>query len=265
MKTVENFYDHDPQYEWERMSRHRTEFGVTFRALADYLPLPSAKILDIGGGPGRYAMTLAEQGHDVTLLDLSQKNLDFAQQKVKEMNVSLCGFVHGNAIQLPLLPHEQYDAVLMFGSLYHLTAVSDRNKAIEEAMRVLKPNGLLFVAFITRMAPIRDTAIRHPQWIVENRALWNEMVEHGVNRSGKHTRFTDAYFAWPDEIRPFMEAHQLKTITQIGVEGLVAGHEAEINQLQGELFEGWVEINYQIGQRTDTFGASDHILYIGQK
>ena len=265
MKTVEAFYDQDPQYEWERMRRHRTEFAVTFRALADYLPPPPAKILDIGGGPGRYALELAQQGYDVTLLDLSQKNLDFAQDKAKEMAITLTAFVHGDATQLPQLPYEQYDAILMFGPLYHLTAVSARNKAIAEAIRVLRPNGLLFVSFITRMAPIRDTALRHPNWIVENPDLWREIVEEGVNRAGDHTRFTDAYFAWPNEIRPFMEAHQLETILELGLEGVVSGHEAEMNRAPDDVFAEWVKINYQLGQRLDMLGAADHILYIGQK
>ncbi len=265
MKTVEEFYDQDPQYEWERINRHRTEFGVTFRALAEYLPKSPAKILDIGGGPGRYALELAQVGHDVTLLDLSQKNLDFARQKANEKGVHLADFVHASATQLPQLPHEQYDAVLMFGPLYHLTAVSDRNKAIQEATRVLKPNGLLFAAFITRLAPIRDTALRNPHWMTENRAKWAEIVAEGVNRAGEHTRFTDAYFAWPDEIRPFMEAHQLQTLAQIGVEGVVAGHEAAMNQAEEHIFVEWVALNYQLGQRADMLGAADHVLYIGRK
>ena len=108
MPNVEQFYDQNPQYEWDRMVRHRTEFGVTFRALSEYLPEPNAKILDVGGGPGRYAISLAQQGYDVTLLDLSQKNLEFGQQKAKETEVSLSGFVHANATHLPTLPHEQY-------------------------------------------------------------------------------------------------------------------------------------------------------------
>jgi len=53
------------------MGRHRTEFAVTMRALADHLPPPPARVLDCGGGPGRYAIELARQGYEVTLFDLS--------------------------------------------------------------------------------------------------------------------------------------------------------------------------------------------------
>ncbi len=59
MNEIEAFYDENAQYEWERLERHRTEFAVTLRALKDYLPPAPAKILDVGGGPGRYAIALA--------------------------------------------------------------------------------------------------------------------------------------------------------------------------------------------------------------
>lgn len=45
---VEQHYDANPEHEWNRLDRHRLEFALTMRALA-----------------------LAEQGHKVTLLDLS--------------------------------------------------------------------------------------------------------------------------------------------------------------------------------------------------
>lgn len=63
MSKVERFYDQNPQYEWERLERHRTEFAVTMRVLEDYLPQPPAKILDVGGGPGRYAIALTQRGY----------------------------------------------------------------------------------------------------------------------------------------------------------------------------------------------------------
>lgn len=81
MGYVAVHYDAHPEHEWERLQRHRTEFAVTLRALDTYLPPPPATILDIGGGPGRYAIELARLGYEVTLLDLSQANLALAKDK----------------------------------------------------------------------------------------------------------------------------------------------------------------------------------------
>ena len=68
MNEVQIFYDE--QYdEWSRFDRHPIEFDVTKAYLDRYLPAAPARVLDIGGGPGRYSLYLAERGHAVTLFD----------------------------------------------------------------------------------------------------------------------------------------------------------------------------------------------------
>ena len=87
--AVQRLYDSDPAAEWARMDRHRTEFAVTLRALHEYLPRPPARVLDCGGGPGRYAIELARQGYEVVLFDLSAGNLALAREKAAEAGVAL--------------------------------------------------------------------------------------------------------------------------------------------------------------------------------
>ncbi|MDP8237513.1 MAG: hypothetical protein P9X24_00355, partial [Candidatus Hatepunaea meridiana] len=57
----------------------------------------------------------------------------------------------------------------------------------------------------------------------------------------------------------------LQTKVIMGCEGIVAGHENLVNQLEGDDWAKWVELNYQLGQEPSLFGAADHILYIGNK
>ncbi len=90
-------YDSDPQYEWDRMDRHRMEFATTFRALETWLPPPPARLLDCGGGPGRYAVELARRGYRVTLFDLSAGNLALARVKAAEAGVAAGGDPAGHA------------------------------------------------------------------------------------------------------------------------------------------------------------------------
>ena len=79
-RFVERLYDQGAGREWEREERHRTEFAVTRRALSQHLPPPPARVLDCGGGPGRYAIELARQGYAVTLFDLSSACLQLAEK-----------------------------------------------------------------------------------------------------------------------------------------------------------------------------------------
>jgi S-adenosylmethionine-dependent methyltransferase len=123
MSLVEQAYDEHPEYEWDRLMRHRVEHGLTMRAMAEHLPAAPAKIADVGGSVGRYAIELARRGYAVTLVDLSAKCLDFARQKAAEARVQLAGVVKANARDLSVLADQSFDAVLLMGPLYHLLFV----------------------------------------------------------------------------------------------------------------------------------------------
>lgn len=265
MNPVEAHYDRDPEREWERLERHRTEFSVTCRILADFLPSPPGHIFDIGGGPGRYAIHLTQLGYRVTLLDLSQKALDLALLKATQDGVYLSPPIHGDATALPEDFTELFDAVLLMGPLYHLLASDDRLTAVREAFRVLRPGGLIFATFITRYAPLRDLAIHSPRWILDEPERYQQLLKEGLNPAYESSGFPDSYFTHPDDIGPLMEAGGFHMEALQGCEGLIAGHEESINTLQGPLWEAWVELNYRVGQQSSLFGASDHLLYVGSK
>jgi 2-polyprenyl-3-methyl-5-hydroxy-6-metoxy-1,4-benzoquinol methylase len=246
------------------LEEHRTEYAVTMRALAAFLPGPPARLLDIGGGPGRYAIALARQGYAVTLADLSAANLAFAREQAQRAGVQLAAVIQANVLALRQaeLPEKKYDAVLMLGPLYHLTAAADRRQALQEARQALAENGLLIAAFITRFATFRDLARRAPSWLAEHPDYAGHILETGIHDQAG--LFTRAYFAHPAEIIPFMEAAGFETLALAGCEGVVAGQEEGINALSGEAWEQWVELNYRLGQEPSLWGAADHLLYIGK-
>ncbi|MBI9045935.1 MAG: hypothetical protein JEZ06_15690 [Anaerolineaceae bacterium] len=72
-EATRKYYASFGEREWSRLKNPddgAVEFAVTCHVLNKYLPANS-RILDIGGGPGRYTIWLAQQGHRVVLADLS--------------------------------------------------------------------------------------------------------------------------------------------------------------------------------------------------
>ena len=259
---VENYYDLHAEQEWQRLDRHRTEFAVTMKALEEFLPPAPHGIIDIGGGPGRYAIALAAKGYRVTLLDLAESNLHLARQKASEFGVRLERILQGNALDLTLYPDHSFDAALLMGPLYHLHQKSDRIIAVREARRVLKPGGLIFATFITRYAPFRDYAASDPQAVFDEREQWNQMLQDGLNFG---EGFPDANFSLPKDDIQLMESEGFTTLQILGVEGIAAGHEDKLNLLQGDAWEYWVDLNYTFASDPALHAAADHLLYIGRK
>lgn len=262
MSNVQAFYNQNAEAEWGRLDRHRTEFAVSMRALSEFLPKPPASLLDIGGGPGRYAVALTLQGHTVTLADLSEASLALAQERARAAGVVFHHVLPADALDLSALLAASYDGVLLMGPLYHLLSAGERRRAVEEARRVLKPSGVVCAAFITRFAPFRDSAQGYPEWVVENWEYAERLLNTGAH--DKSQGFTEAYFAHPDEIVPLMEAAGFVTLCVVGCEGIVAGHEEKINALSGQAWERWVDLNYRLGRDPVLRGASDHLLYVGR-
>lgn len=260
MNVIEAYYDANAKTEWERFDRHKMEFAITKRALAQYLPPPPARILDCGGGPGRYAIHLAQQGYRVTLLDLSQGNLLLAKQKAEAAGANLVEYIHGNALDLTRFSEAHFDAVLLLGPLYHLITPEARQQAMQQALRVLQPGGVLCAGFITLYAPLRDAIAKgYLRDYAGNPALAELLLTQQALNPG----FTDAWFARPDEVRPWMEACGLRTLSLMAVEGLAAGHEQHLNALPESAFEYWVELSYRLCADPHLLGAADHLLYVG--
>jgi len=264
MNSVESFYDNNTQSEWERFVRHPTEFAVTKRALAEFLPPPPARILDCGGGPGRYALHLAQQGYEITLLDLSSANLAFARQKAQENQTQITAYVHGNALNLSAFKDASFDAVLLLGPLYHLLKAQDRDQAVCEALRVLVPGKPLFAGFITIYAPLRDAIAKgYLKDYSDKPELARQTLE--IQTTKPDPSFTDAWFARPADISPWMESLGLQTRVLLATEGLTAGHEQHMNVLDPNAFEFWADLNYRLAHDPCLWGTADHLLYIGSK
>jgi ubiquinone/menaquinone biosynthesis C-methylase UbiE len=128
MNNATETYD-DVEREWNRLVRdayHSLEFLVTMHHIRKHFP-PGGKILDAGGGPGRYSIELCRAGYNVVLFDLSPKCIATAKDKFKSepeaVQNRLLEFVLGDIRDLSRFETNHFDAVLCLGG--PLTHISD--------------------------------------------------------------------------------------------------------------------------------------------
>jgi ubiquinone/menaquinone biosynthesis C-methylase UbiE len=117
------------------------EFERNQELIGRYLPAANSVIIDIGGGPGVYAEWLAGLGHNVQLIDPVSKHIQQAQKRAAKLKMPFKASL-GEARNLDFADNSA-DLVILHGPLYHLQLRGDRIKALKEANRVLKSNGVL--------------------------------------------------------------------------------------------------------------------------
>lgn len=195
------------------------ELVRTREILRRHLPAPPAQVLDVGGGTGVHADWLLADGYGVHLLDVTPRHVDEALRVLGDRGLTADV---ADARRLSL-PDASFDAVLVLGPLYHLQELSDRLRALDEARRVVRPNGLVAVAAISRFASLFDGLAREYLFDPDFR----EIVERDLV-DGRHTNpghrpdwFTTAFFHHPEQLANEIASAGLVLTEVVGVEGLV--------------------------------------------
>jgi ubiquinone/menaquinone biosynthesis C-methylase UbiE len=196
------------------------ELARTRLVLERYLPLPPAVIADVGGGPGRYAIWLAERGYDVHLVDPIPLHIEQARGDAAHAGVALASAEVGDARALRL-PDASADAVLLLGPLYHLPERADRLLALAEAGRVCRPGGVIIAAAISRFAStldgLRGGYLEDPAFASVVAGDLSDGRHHNPTRNPAY--FTTAYFHRPEELAQECSAAGLTHEVTLGVEG----------------------------------------------
>lgn len=270
---VRAYYASFGEREWGRLERPADgaiEFSVTTAALARHLP-DNARMLDLGGGPGRYAIWLAQHGHTVSLADLSPELLAIARRRVSEADVEgdVPEIVEVDACDLSRWDDHSFDAVLSLGPFYHLSDAAERDLAAREQARVVRPGGLVFVALIPRYAFIRRTLAlpdeRHhlldPAWV-------RRLLEDGVFDNDVAGRFSLGYGVRPEEVEPFFARHGLGMVELLAAEGLAAAiPEAigEVIEAGGLMRDITLRLIAESAGDPALLGGAGHLLYVGRR
>ncbi|MDQ8738456.1 class I SAM-dependent methyltransferase [Paenibacillus sp. LHD-38] len=262
VEIVKKFYDETVHYEWDRLDRHKVEYELSKRYMNRYIK-PNDSVLDLGGGPGKYSLYLSELGCDVTLADLSQNNVDFAMNKAQEFELPL-NSICIDSRDLSAFEDGHFDHVLCMGPMYHLKEENDRVKTINECLKKLKPNGTLFVAFVSSFSFVWDYLISNPGMILtDERKSELNIILDDVNFSGHG--FTDNFFIRPKDVLPFFEKFELEKLHLVNCESFLYLREPELLKQSPEVITAWLDLAEQVCEREDLMSLAEHFMYIGRK
>lgn len=257
---VKEYYDGNPEMEWERLNGFHFEFEITRQMLHRHLKKGS--VLDIGGGPGRYSLYLASLGYDVTLLDLSDGNIQLAKEKARELGVKIKAFPC-DARDLFGLNLGEYDNVLLMGPLYHLFQESDRETCVLEAKKHMKKDGHFFASFITIAAGLLFYLDECPYELIHEPAL--DLFHYMENdKSWSGTAFTEATFINNLEITPFFRRLGFEKITLFGQEGITGPRLSALEKAPENVRDLYLDLSLRLCENPQYFPYSPHLMYVGR-
>jgi ubiquinone/menaquinone biosynthesis C-methylase UbiE len=264
---IRSYYQRAPEDERLRTGQSQLEFERTKELLRERLPQPPATILDVGGGPGVYALWLSELGYEVHLIDLADNLVTGARRRSAMAAHPIKSCSVGDARALDWRDNS-VDAVLELGPLYHLVERQDRQQALREALRVLAPGARVFVAGISWFASALDGLSRDLFADETFRAIAARDLKQGIHRNdtGHLEYFTTAKFHRPDELEAELTAVGFADVEVFGIEG--PGwlfHDFEDRWKDSRRRQDLLTVARALEREPSIQGVSAHLLAVGKK
>ena len=240
--------------EWARLDGDEgwLEYHRTTTLIARHIPAGS-RVLDLGGGPGRYALDLARRGDTVTLVDLSAHHIDQARAHAADAGLTeRITAVIGDAADLSRVPGAPFEAVLALGPLYHAADLDELQGFVAQIASVLEPGGVLLAAFIPRTSGLSGLI-----------AGSGPMAAGDLRRAMQTGQLGEAFFPHPEQVRAALSAD----FTDVGIfslRGLGSGYGAQLRaQIAQPRFKEVMAVIDETAHRPDVIGLGWHAVAVG--
>lgn len=249
LSNIEKHYNKHPE-DLRLLRRHGiVEFETTMHHLRRFLK-PGMQLLDIGAGTGRYTSALMAEGYDVKAVELVKRNIQVFLDREPTADV-----VQGDARNMPFIPTASADVTLLLGPLYHLIGDEEKLKALTEAKRVTKPDGLIFVAYLMNEYSILSYCFDEDRI---GGLLGKGVVDREFHIKAEADELYD--YVRIDDINRLDAAAGLERVTIFSPDGAADYMRPRLNRMSDETFSLFIEYQKIVSERSDLIGAGSHVV-----
>lgn len=252
-----NTYDEDSRL---ALKHGMVEFLTTMHYIDKYIKSGDC-VLEIGAATGRYSHTLARQGYDVDAVELVEHNIEvFHKNTQSNENISI---TQGNAMDLSVFPDNKYDITLLLGPLYHLYNKEDKQQALHEAIRVTKPGGVVFAAYVISDGCLIDEGFHRGNINV------SEYIEKGLidpQIFAAKSEPKDLFeLVRKENIDDLMSAFNVTRLHYVASDGLALYMREAVDSMDDDAFALYLKYHLATCEREDLVGVTSHAIDIFRK
>ena len=192
-----------------RISYIKENIIKTFKINQSKTPLKNIKVLDIGCGGGLLAEPMCRLGAEVTAIDASEKNINVAKIHSKKNNLNIKYICNSPE---NFITSKKFDVILNMEIIEH---VEDVNLFLKSCSRLLKKNGIMFVATINKTLKSYIFAIVGAEYVLR----WLPIGTHEWEK-----------FVKPEELIEILKKYNLQIEGLDGMKFNVIKNEWELSQ-----------------------------------
>lgn len=137
------------------ISNKNFTYRLHIEVINKYLHMPHQNILDIGCGTGTLTFFLAQKGHKITGIDISQNAIDLCKKNAKEIGLNNIRFSQAEFPNISLVKNT-FDMIIFTEVIEH---IKDDNLAIRRIADLLKPGGILILSTPSVSAPLHKLGL----------------------------------------------------------------------------------------------------------
>jgi SAM-dependent methyltransferase len=149
---IANYCDQYGEKEWERLVAdpvNEVSLHIHTHYLKEYIPA-SARVLEIGAGPGRFTQILAQIGAKIVVSDISPGQLELNKKYAQKENFAeaVQAWKIVDICDLSQFESSTFDRLVAYGGPFSYV-LDQRDTALKECLRVLRPGGILLLSVMS--------------------------------------------------------------------------------------------------------------------
>ena len=224
-----------------------------------YLP-EKGRVIDTSAGLGTFAFRFVDRGYEVTAGDWIADHVEKLREDPRSKKLK--GLYCSSPKNLSQFADGSFDVLISLGIMYHMRTRADREAFVQEALRVLSPEGYFVFSYMTPMAMTLGQYFN----AMRTYDASNKIKAYRKLATVEKNHSCDMFYGMTlEEMTDLSREYGLEIITVASTYGMLYNMVDEVEKMNDEQYKKFLDV--QIATCEDPFVSRYCMrgVYIGKK